>query len=57
MLPSNSKIWFHRQPVDFRKQIDGLMLLVADTLYKDVRAVIHLQKQEGLPVQNVVLGG
>ena len=35
MLPSNSKIWFYRQPVDFRKQIDGLVLLVADALDKD----------------------
>jgi transposase len=35
MLPSNTTIWFHRQPIDFRKQIDGLVLLVADTLDKD----------------------
>ena len=35
MLPSNSKIWFYRHPIDFRKQIDGLVLLVADTLEKD----------------------
>ena len=32
MLPFNAKIWFYRQPIDFRKQIDGLIMLVADTL-------------------------
>jgi Transposase and inactivated derivatives len=35
MLPFNAKIWFYRQPIDFRKQIDGLVILVADTLEKD----------------------
>ncbi len=34
-LPFNTKIWFYRLPVDFRKQIDGLILIVADTLNKD----------------------
>ncbi len=34
-LPFNAKIWFYRQPIDFRKQIDGLILIVADTLKKD----------------------
>ena len=34
-LPFNTKIWFYRQPVDFRKQIDGLVILVADTLGLD----------------------
>jgi transposase len=29
------KIWFYRQPVDFRKQIDGLVILVADQLKAD----------------------
>lgn len=28
----NARIWFYRQPVDFRKQMDGLILLVADRL-------------------------
>ena len=31
-LPFQGQIWFYRQPIDFRKQIDGLILLVADTL-------------------------
>ena len=31
-LPFDAPIWFYRQPVDFRKQIDGLVILVADTL-------------------------
>jgi len=28
----NTTIWLYAQPVDFRKQIDGLVLLVADHL-------------------------
>ena len=35
MLPFSSRVWFYRQPIDFRKQIDGLVVLVADTLEKD----------------------
>ena len=35
MLPFNTTVWFYRHPVDFRRQIDGLMLLVADTLEQD----------------------
>jgi transposase len=35
MLPFNATIWFYRQPIDFRKQIDGLVILVADTLEKN----------------------
>lgn len=31
----NDKIWFYRQPTDFRKQIDGLVLIVADQLRQD----------------------
>ncbi|MCO1336562.1 IS66 family insertion sequence element accessory protein TnpB [Microbulbifer sp. OS29] len=34
-LPFNTKVWFYRQPIDFRKQIDGIVLLVSDTLHKD----------------------
>lgn len=34
LLPFNATIWFYRQPIDFRKQIDGLVILVADTLEK-----------------------
>lgn len=34
-LPFNTTIWLYRQPIDFRKQIDGLVVLVADTLSKD----------------------
>ena len=33
MQPSyTTPIWFYPEPVDFRKQIDGLVLLVADQL-------------------------
>lgn len=33
MLPSmNGPIWVHPKPIDFRKQIDGLVVLVADHL-------------------------
>jgi len=28
----NSKLWFYKQPIDFRKQIDGLVVLLADQL-------------------------
>jgi transposase len=28
----NASIWLHPQPIDFRKQIDGLIILVADHL-------------------------
>lgn len=34
-LPFNTKIWLYRQPIDFRKQIDGLVIVVADTLGLD----------------------
>jgi len=34
-LPFNAKIWLYRKPIDFRKQIDGLVVLVADVLDKD----------------------
>src|SRR5690348_2875341 len=29
------KIWLYPCPIDFRRQIDGLVLLVADTLQQD----------------------
>lgn len=32
LIGFNQPIWFYQQPVDFRKQIDGLVLLVADQL-------------------------
>lgn len=33
MLPSfNGNIWLYPKPIDFRKQIDGLVLLIADHL-------------------------
>lgn len=35
LLPFNSTIWLYPQPVDFRKQIDGLIMLVADHLKLD----------------------
>jgi len=31
----SDKIWFYREAVDFRKQINGLMLIVADQLKLD----------------------
>ena len=31
----SEKIWLYRQQIDFRKQIDGLMLLISDCLQKD----------------------
>jgi transposase len=35
ILPFNTAIWLYRHPVDFRRQIDGLMMMVADTLQRD----------------------
>ena len=35
ILPFKTLVWFYRNPVDFRKQIDGLVILVADTLQQD----------------------
>ncbi|MCP3687654.1 MAG: IS66 family insertion sequence element accessory protein TnpB [Gammaproteobacteria bacterium] len=35
LLPFNAKIWFYQSPIDFRKQIDGIVYLVADTLGKE----------------------
>jgi transposase len=32
LLTFSSTIWFYPQPIDFRKQIDGLVMLVADHL-------------------------
>lgn len=32
LLPFNAPIWFYPQPVDFRKQTDGLVMFVADHL-------------------------
>lgn len=31
----NTPLWLYRQPIDFRKQIDGLVLIVADSLKQD----------------------
>ena len=28
----NQPIWFYQQPIDFRRQLDGLIILTADTL-------------------------
>ena len=33
-LSYKAPLWFYPQPIDFRKQIDGLVLLVADKLDK-----------------------
>ena len=35
ILPFNTAIWLYRHPVDFRRQIDELMITVADTLRRD----------------------
>lgn len=35
LLPFQAEIWFYQFPVDFRRQIDGLVILVADHLQKD----------------------
>lgn len=32
LLSFNTSIWLYPQPIDFRKQIDGLIILVADHL-------------------------
>ena len=32
MFSMSETIWFHPAPIDFRKQIDGLIILVADQL-------------------------
>jgi transposase len=32
LLPFNSEIWLYPKPIDFRKQIDGLVMLIADHL-------------------------
>lgn len=32
LFPFNSSIWLHPKPIDFRKQMDGLIILVADHL-------------------------
>jgi len=34
-LSPNTQVWLYRQPVDFRKQIDGLVILAADALQKN----------------------
>ncbi len=32
LIGFNQPIWLYQQPIDFRKQIDGLVILVADQL-------------------------
>jgi transposase len=34
-LPFSTKVWFYRTPIDFRKQIDGLVLLVSSRMQHD----------------------
>lgn len=34
-LPFHAKIWLYRKPIDFRKQIDGIVMLIADNLGED----------------------
>lgn len=34
-LPFNITVWFYRQSIDFRKKIDSIVILAADTLQKD----------------------
>jgi len=35
LFPMNISIWFHPKPVDFRRQLDGLVILIADHLNHD----------------------
>jgi transposase len=35
LLSMNAPIWLHPEPIDFRRQIDGLIVLVADHLKLD----------------------
>jgi len=35
LLGFNQTIWFYKQPIDFRKQIDGLMFIIAEVLSAD----------------------
>jgi transposase len=36
MIPLGScQIWYHKQPIDFRNQIDGLILKIVSALEKD----------------------
>ncbi len=35
LLPFNAKIWLYLTPVDFRRQIDGLVLLISGHLHQD----------------------
>jgi len=34
-LGFNQSIWYYQFPIDFRKQVDGLVLLIADKLERD----------------------
>jgi len=34
-LGFNQTIWYYQFPIDFRKQVDGLVLLIADKLERD----------------------
>ncbi|MFT5718603.1 MAG: transposase [Oleiphilaceae bacterium] len=35
LLPFNAQVFFYRKSINFRKQIDGIIILVADTLEKN----------------------
>lgn len=35
LFPFQHKIWLHRKPIDFRKQIDGLVMLISADLRSD----------------------
>jgi transposase len=35
LFSTQEKLWLYRQPIDFRKQIDGIMLFVAEQLQLD----------------------
>jgi transposase len=35
LLPFSGDIWFYPKPVDFRKQLDALIILIADHLKKN----------------------
>lgn len=35
LFPINVSVWLHATPIDFRKQIDGLVICVSDHLQQD----------------------
>ena len=51
LLPFNAEIYFYRQPISFRYQIDGLIRLVSDQLNMNPSSgQIFIFRNKGLPV-------